>query len=120
LRSKFNFLNVWNFIGFEDNDIKNKNKEKENERENNICNNNNLFINNTELDLNKDLTFNSNTHKNKDNEKACDREIFFSELKESNKYKVYKDLKERGYYITSGLKFGSDFLLYNGTLFYFI
>ncbi|XP_014468874.1 PREDICTED: tRNA-splicing endonuclease subunit Sen34 [Dinoponera quadriceps] len=30
------------------------------------------------------------------------------------KYKVYKDLWERGYYITNGDKFGGDFLIYPG------
>ena len=32
------------------------------------------------------------------------------------KYKVYKDLWERQYYITSGEKFGGDFLVYPGTI----
>ncbi|EFN82687.1 tRNA-splicing endonuclease subunit Sen34, partial [Harpegnathos saltator] len=30
------------------------------------------------------------------------------------RYKVYKDLHERGYYISSGDKFGGDFLVYPG------
>ncbi|XP_068243142.1 tRNA-splicing endonuclease subunit Sen34-like [Palaemon carinicauda] len=33
---------------------------------------------------------------------------------EKLKYDVFKDLWERGYYITSGTKFGGDFLLYDG------
>lgn len=35
------------------------------------------------------------------------------------KYKIYKDLSERGYYITSADKFGGDFLVYPGTYTYF-
>ncbi|CAI2175302.1 16768_t:CDS:2 [Funneliformis geosporum] len=34
--------------------------------------------------------------------------------KEIQKYKVYSDLWDRGYYITSGIKFGGDYLLYPG------
>lgn len=30
------------------------------------------------------------------------------------RYSIFKDLWERGYYITSGSKFGSDYLLYPG------
>ncbi|XP_066979562.1 tRNA-splicing endonuclease subunit Sen34-like [Macrobrachium rosenbergii] len=33
---------------------------------------------------------------------------------EKLRYSVYKDLWDRGYYITSGTKFGGDFLLYGG------
>lgn len=33
-----------------------------------------------------------------------------------HKYKVYKDLWERKYYITSGEKFGGDFLVYPGAI----
>lgn len=32
------------------------------------------------------------------------------------KYKIYKDLWEKGYYISSGEKFGGDFLVYPGVL----
>ena len=39
---------------------------------------------------------------------------YFNELRESLRYKVYLDLKNKGYYITPGLKYGADFLLYNG------
>lgn len=35
---------------------------------------------------------------------------------EQIRYKVYKDLWERGYYISSGDKFGSDFLVYSGMI----
>jgi len=30
------------------------------------------------------------------------------------RYKVFKDIWEKGYYITSGSKFGSDYLVYPG------
>lgn len=33
-----------------------------------------------------------------------------------HKYKVYKDLWEKEYYITSGEKFGGDFLVYPGNI----
>lgn len=36
------------------------------------------------------------------------------------KYKVYKDLWERQYYITSGEKFGGDFLVYPGKISLFL
>lgn len=35
-----------------------------------------------------------------------------------HKYKVYKDLWEKEYYITSGDKFGGDFLVYPGIRFF--
>jgi len=38
--------------------------------------------------------------------------------KDLQKYKVYCDLWDRGYYITSGIKFGGDYLLYPGNLNY--
>lgn len=34
--------------------------------------------------------------------------------REQLRYKTYKDLWERGYYVTSGGKFGGDFLVYPG------
>jgi tRNA-splicing endonuclease subunit Sen34 len=37
--------------------------------------------------------------------------------KDIQKYKVYCDLWNRGYYITSGIKFGGDYLLYPGKLY---
>jgi len=33
------------------------------------------------------------------------------------RYKIYKDLWEKNYYITSGEKFGGDFLVYPGIIF---
>jgi len=33
------------------------------------------------------------------------------------RYKIYKDLWERQYYITNGEKFGGDFLVYPGIIF---
>ncbi|GBB86151.1 hypothetical protein RclHR1_01260022 [Rhizophagus clarus] len=35
-------------------------------------------------------------------------------LKDIQKYKIYCDLWNKGYYITSGIKFGGDYLLYPG------
>lgn len=29
-----------------------------------------------------------------------------------NEYVIFKDMKEKGFYITSGFKYGADFLLY--------
>lgn len=34
--------------------------------------------------------------------------------KQRLRYKTFKDLWERGYYVTSGEKFGGDFLVYPG------
>ncbi len=42
------------------------------------------------------------------------QEIFYRKLRNSIKYKIYLDLKKKGFYITTGLKYGADFLLYNG------
>jgi len=39
---------------------------------------------------------------------------------EQLRYKVYKDLWVREYYVTSGEKFGGDFLAYPGTILSFI
>ena len=33
---------------------------------------------------------------------------------ETTRYRVFKDLWEKGYYLTSGCKFGGDFLVYPG------
>ncbi|CAB4481704.1 uncharacterized protein OCT59_001910 [Rhizophagus irregularis] len=40
--------------------------------------------------------------------------IWPSTLKDIQKYKIYSDLWNKGYYITSGIKFGGDYLLYPG------
>ena len=36
----------------------------------------------------------------------------YEENKHSKEFRVYKDLKARGFYVTSGFKYGTDFLLY--------
>lgn len=36
--------------------------------------------------------------------------------KESIRYQIFKDLWEKGYYVTCGQKFGGDFLVYPGML----
>jgi len=40
--------------------------------------------------------------------------VWPSTSKDIQKYKVYCDLWNKGYYITSGIKFGGDYLLYPG------
>lgn len=39
-------------------------------------------------------------------------------LHEKLRYETFKDLWERGYYITNGEKFGGDFLVYPGIYMY--
>jgi len=48
------------------------------------------------------------------NEFKKDNKIYFDNLRDTIKYKIYIDLKNRGFYITTGLKYGADFLLYSG------
>lgn len=36
---------------------------------------------------------------------------------ESIRYKVFKDLWSKGFYLTCGMKFGGDFLVYEGQIF---
>lgn len=43
-----------------------------------------------------------------------------SNEKQQLRYKTYKDLWERGYYVTNGEKFGGDFLAYPGNLRYIV
>ena len=40
--------------------------------------------------------------------------------KQQLRYKTFKDLWEKGYYLTNGEKFGGDFLAYPGNLVYII
>lgn len=43
-----------------------------------------------------------------------------SNYKQQLRYKTYKNLWEKGYYVSSGEKFGGDFLVYPGkTKFYY-
>jgi tRNA-intron lyase len=37
---------------------------------------------------------------------------FYQKMKNNCEYAIYKDLKEKGFYITSGFKYGSEFLAY--------
>ena len=43
-------------------------------------------------------------------------EFFESNLKDRSKYVIYKDLKDKGFFITNGFKYGIDFLLYRGNI----
>ncbi len=43
-----------------------------------------------------------------------EHKLFFDQLRNSVKYRIYLDLKNKGFFITTGLKYGADFLLYNG------
>lgn len=36
----------------------------------------------------------------------------FQKIMKSKEYVVYKDLKEKGFYVTTGFKYGADFLVY--------
>ena len=51
-----------------------------------------------------------------ENDAKCDLSSFIGLLKEKNiygKYVVYRDLKDRGYVIKTGFKYGSEFRLYD-------
>jgi tRNA-splicing endonuclease subunit Sen34 len=45
---------------------------------------------------------------------------YFDHLKKEEKYKIYKDLKSKNYFVTSGFKFGADFLAYKGNKIFYI
>ena len=47
-----------------------------------------------------------------------EHKLFFDQLRNSVKYKIYLDLKNKGFYVSSGIKYGADFLLYNGNISY--
>ena len=51
-----------------------------------------------------------------ENDEKCDKNYILKLIKEKNlygKYIVYRDLKNRGYVIKTGFKFGSEFRLYD-------
>ncbi len=51
-----------------------------------------------------------------ENDTQCDLSFFIALLKEKDiygKYVVYRDLKDRGYVIKTGFKYGSEFRLYD-------
>ncbi len=45
---------------------------------------------------------------------------YFENLKLKEKFKIYKDLKSKNYFVTSGFKFGADFLAYKGIQIFYI
>lgn len=71
------------------------------------------FIFNTEENENSgnDIELNENNDNIRLKEQLS---LFFNELRESTKYKIYFHLKCKNFYITTGLKYGADFLLYYG------
>jgi tRNA splicing endonuclease len=39
---------------------------------------------------------------------------YFESMKNDKEYKIFKHFKDKGFFVTPGLKFGSNFLLYRG------
>ena len=50
---------------------------------------------------------------NDENEKIAS-EFFEKKLKLKEKFEIFRDLKRKKYFVTSGFKFGADFLAYKG------
>ena len=69
--------------------------------------------------IKRPLVFPKLNEKKEFNEKKEKLKIFFDELRNSMKYKNYQYLKNRGFYISTGLKYGADFLVYNGKINFF-
>jgi tRNA splicing endonuclease len=47
-------------------------------------------------------------------EEPAEFKSFYKRFIQSIEYRIYQDLKEKGFYITMGTKYGVNFLLYEG------
>ena len=62
-----------------------------------------------------EFIFSNKTHKGWivfDDENQEERELLFAKLENTFKYNVFCDLYTKGFYVTNGIKFGADFLVY--------